>query len=137
MIKRNFHAALNKRGSLLLEALLSVIILSVSITMIIQSMTASLRAVKYSIHYTKASILMENKMVGLLQKGAAEPGAGESGDFDFPYENYQYSLSVEPSDAGTGDDHIKLSDVQLRVSWMAGGKEKGVSVGTYMPERIE
>ena len=62
----------NRRGSILLEALLSVVILSVSMTVIIQSMTSSLRAMEYSANYTMAIVLLENKIIDLILQNSVE-----------------------------------------------------------------
>ena len=47
----------DQRGSLLIEVLAYVVILSTALTFIIQSMTASLRAIQYGAGYTTAIIL--------------------------------------------------------------------------------
>ena len=65
-MKKKRPANTGKRGSILLEALLSVLIISVSITTIIQSMVSSLRATVFSVDYSKATLLMENKMNDLI-----------------------------------------------------------------------
>lgn len=54
-----------ERGSMLLEALLSTIILSASITIIIYSMISSLRASKYTADHSVALILTDNKINNL------------------------------------------------------------------------
>ncbi len=53
------------QGSILIEALLSTVILSVSITIIIHSMISSLRAEKYAADYSLALILTDNKVNNL------------------------------------------------------------------------
>ena len=56
----------SKRGSLLLEVLLSIVILSTSVTVIIQAMTSSLRAMAYSVQYAKIANVLENEMIDLI-----------------------------------------------------------------------
>ena len=62
------YKKLQKRGSFLVEVLLTVVILSVSLTIIIQSLVSSLRAISYSANYSSAILSAENKMFELLQQ---------------------------------------------------------------------
>ena len=117
----------NNKGSFLLEALLSVVILSVSITMIIQSMTASFRAMVYSGQYTAALILLENKMSDVIRKGFISAGLDEEDDFPEPYQRYRYFLRTNPS-----DEDQKINEVSLAVEWAAGKRKNRVGLTTYL-----
>lgn len=120
---------LNKGGSILLEALLSVVILSVSITLIIQSMTGSYRAMVYSGQYMTALILLENKMSDAIRGGYINTGLAEQGDLSGSSGKYRYFLRTYPSD-GEGQEHI--SEVDLGVEWAAGKRKNRINLKTYL-----
>ena len=118
-----------KRGSLLLEAILSIVILSISITVIIQSMTSTLRANMYSSDFTQAILLGENKIVELIQKGFVESGLREKGEFEDSHLQYKYFLMTDPAQT-TGKD--KINFVDLDVTWKSGSKVNKIKLETYL-----
>ena len=122
------------QGSLLLEALLSVVILSVSITLIIQSMVASLRASVYSTGYTMALNLLENKMYTLIQQGAQEEGFTEEDFLGDEEDHYTYVLSTESADQ-IGSENI--NKLKLKAIWQKGRKNNAIALETYLFKSIE
>lgn len=119
----------NKRGSFLIEALLSVAILSVSLTLIIQSMTDSLRAMHQSTDYTAAVFLLDNQMVGLIQKGFVGADIEETGNFESPFEEYEYDLRTK----SLADETLKdLNEVHLRIRWGTENKRKSMDLVSYL-----
>ena len=129
--KLNIKKTLWKRpkGSLLIEALLAVVILSTSITIIIQSMTASLRASDASKSYSLALILLENNMYDLIQQGFIDSNLRKQGNFPEPYEQYKYELETTPYDGVEGNH---LNTVNLKVSWVSGRKNNAIIVQSYL-----
>ena len=126
-IKNCFHKS--SKGSLLIEALLAVVILSTSVTLIIQSMTASLRASDASKSYSLALILLENNIFDLMQHGFVDSNFRKEGNFHEPYEQYKYELETVPYD-GVEGNHI--NKVNLKVSWVSGRRNNVVAVQTYL-----
>ena len=118
----------NENGSLLVEALLSVVILSVSITLIIQSMASSLRATVYNGEYTNALFLMENKLFDIVRKEKLDARMIGERQFDAPFEKYQYSLTTEPV-TETEDSHI--SNINVGISWQTGRRDNHIEVDTF------
>lgn len=118
-----------RKGSLLIEALLSVVVLSVGITMIIQAMTSSLRAATYSTEYTKALILLENKMFELIQKGIIQTGKNEKESFPAPYEKYESNLITKKASA---ENASELNEVLLEILWRSGRKNNRIQLTTYL-----
>ncbi len=106
------------KGSLLLEALLSVVILSVSIALIVQSMTTGLRAAAFSQDATAALIELVNFMTRLKRPGP--PPA-----LDEPGENTRYSLDFE------GADESDLKRLDVSIHWVSGTKKQSIDVSTY------
>lgn len=121
-----------RKGSLLLEALLAVVILSVSITLIIQSMIASLHAGAVSADYSQAMILLENKMAESLQKPSIESGLVQEGRFEAPFGKFGYALESESL-----EDQPNLNKVHLEVIWKNKEITKSLALETYASNRKE
>ena len=141
----------DKKGSLLLEALLSVVILSVSLTVIIQSLTTSLRAVTYSSDYTTALFLIDNKMFDLIRKGFIEKDLNEEGQFPQPFDKFQYTVKAEggqvhktmmgkktkknvtitTGEIAEGETNI-INKVNLTIQWGSDKRKNSISVDTYL-----
>lgn len=113
------------KGSLLLEALLTVVILSTSLTFIIQGLTASQRAVVYSTDYIMAGMLLENKLFELIQNGSIAAYLSQEEGFPAPYERFQYFLETRP---WQGEDSQNLNEVILTVSWQKGKKKSQIEI---------
>ncbi len=118
-----------KAGSLLLESLLAIVILSVALVLLIQSMTASLRAARYSSDFSVAVVLAENKMYDLLQKGFVENNFQDGGHYDFPFDKYEYTVSA--ADSGQTQDE-GLNQTDIKVSWKSGSKNNSFKIATFL-----
>ena len=116
-----------RKGSVLLEALLSVVILSVGITVIVQSMTASLRASMVSSDYSKAMYLLDNKMTEYVQALSTGHIFSEENKFSEPFDKFSYSLKADPL-----DDKPNLNKIHLEVDWKNQNIEKTIALETYL-----
>jgi Tfp pilus assembly protein PilV len=112
----------NPRGSLLLEALLGVVILSTSITVVIQAMTQSLRAEIYSREASLSSIYLDNLLSELRVNPSKEPELT-------PEESEKYKVDLELQDG----EHWK--EANLKLSWTSGQKTQSIVASTYLPVR--
>lgn len=120
----------NKRGSLLVEALVTLVIMAVGLTVIIQSFLSSFRASTQVEGYSLACILLEDKMNDLLQIGFIAGDAQEEGSFPEPYENFRYRIKTE--NIREGDQEGLLNRVNLEVLWASGKRNRSVQVVTYL-----
>ncbi|MDO8580571.1 MAG: hypothetical protein Q7S13_03735 [Candidatus Omnitrophota bacterium] len=102
-------------------------ILSVSLTLMIQSMTAGLRAIHYTSDYTIAQILLDNKLQELIQKGSTDAGQNKTESFEAPFDRYEYSLMTTSSDLSEA-----LVNVRADISWMSGKRKNNISAQTYL-----
>lgn len=118
-----------RKGALLLEVLLSVVILSAGLTVMIQAMTSGLRSQVYSTDYTTAVILLENEMFELLIKGAAAPDSFREGTFPAPHEKYRYRIDARDS---TVPGREAMSEIAGRVSWASGKRNNEVTLETLL-----
>ena len=134
-----------------METLLSIIIAAVSLTVIIQSLTSSLRALSYIKDFTTAVILVDNKMFDLINKSFIQKDLNEEGSFPFPYDKFRYKVqaqdgnlhqvivkkttqkNVRVTTEATAEDHTNLlNKVKLTIQWPVGQKERSLSVETYL-----
>jgi len=101
----------NNKGLFLVEVLLTVALLSVGLTFIIRSYVSGLRASVYTTDYSMATILLENKMSDLIQRGFIEDGLREEQYFEKPYEKFKYELEVQnvEDNGGAGLDWLQLN----------------------------
>ena len=121
---------LNKKGSLIVEALLTISILAVGLTFVIRSYVSSLRAAAYTADYTMAVFLLENKMHDIRLTGDINSGAVQEENFPAPFEKYSYRLQANDA-AGSGEPN-SLKEIVLAVMWASGLKSNSVSLTTYL-----
>lgn len=111
-------------GSTLLEVLLSVMILSISISLIIQSMTASVRAINDTIQYGTALNFLENQATHLVYEKLID---GEIDPLSSPdAQKYQKRIS-----RSTADWSDKVEESTVTISWVAGRITKNLQATTY------
>ena len=116
-------------GFILIEAVLSVVIIAVSLTLILQSFTGAYRAAALNVDYTKALILLENQMSLITRTGFIEAGARQEGDDHVPLERFHYDLEAEPS---LSDVKGEINQVKLNIAWKSGVNSKHISLITYL-----
>ncbi len=128
---------LNCRGSILIEVLLSVVILATCISIILQAMTSSLRAVRFSSSYTQAMIILDNKMGDILKKGSILPNLKDGGSLDEPFDHFQYevlSRGYKEQAMPQTTDVNDLNEVELSVLWGNDDLKKKLTVHTLSLE---
>ena len=121
---------LNKRGSLLIEALLAISILSIALTLIVNSFLSSFRASVYAKDYTLATILLENKLCELKEKGFIADGVHEEENFAQPHEKFRYHL--ESKNVNNDDQRGVFNEVKLSVTWPSGRRSNNITLVTYL-----
>ncbi len=120
----------DKKGLLLVEVMVTIVILAGGLTLIVQSFMSALRAGVYATDYSLATLLAEDKMTQLLQAGRVKDGLYQEEKFSEPNEKFQYKLTTKNIPAG--NQKGLLDEVELVVSWEAGAKERNLRVVTYM-----
>jgi len=117
-----------RRGSFLIEVLLTIVILSVGLTLIVQSMISGARAMARNSQYTAALLLAENKIFEFLNDAPGET-ARQEGQFPEPFSQYAYLLDIP--EAGQREKGLKIREVDLKVGWGVRGGQKSISLATY------
>ncbi len=125
---RMSHPA-RRRGSLLIEALLSIVILSTALTFMIQAMTSSLQAMHYGAGYTTALILLDNQMCDLLRKRTVASAFSETKDLTESAVTYHYTLQSGSWDAATDQG---INQVDAKIAWRSGKKDNTISLSTLL-----
>ena len=127
---RYLISKLNRKGSLLVEALLAISILSIGLTLIIQSFLSSVRATVYAADYSLATILLENKMSDLIEKGFIGDSIDEEGFLEGPNEKFRYHLETHNMETQGGS--ANLNQVKLSILWSSGRKTNSILLTTYL-----
>jgi Tfp pilus assembly protein PilV len=126
--KSYFKMATEQSGSLLIEALLSTVILSVSLTLIIQSMVMSLRSKNHVRDYIQAVILAESTMAQTLFKADQLDLSGSEGKFDEPFEKYKYKMTYDDK----AMDSENLKELNLNITWQSGRRKNALPLISYI-----
>ncbi len=113
----------------MIEVLLSVVILSTALTLVIQSMTASLRSIQYGAGYTTALILLDNQMCEWLRKETIRSGTREIKDLAESGTMYRYTAQAEPLDPAVDQG---IERVEAAIEWRSGKKDNQIFVTTFL-----
>lgn len=118
-----------RRGSILVEAILAIIILAICLTLIIQSMTGSLRASKYAGDYTLAVIAAENEMFDRIEKSFIASGIRDTTTDVVAGRSFDTQIETQ---AVVGAENDKINQVSLDVKWISGKRKNQFGVFTYL-----
>lgn len=122
----------NQRASLIVEALLTIMILSVVLTMVIRSIVSAARASSYTADYTIGLTLLENALFEARRDAMREFDQSREGDFKRPFDGYRYQIRGNALDEG------KLKNLfasTAAVSWGVEGRKRNLSMDTFMLKR--
>jgi len=119
-------------GFVLMEVLVSVAILSVGITVLLQSIISSLDANRLTQEYTRAIFLAESKMWDLEHQYAfkEDMDTGDSyGDFDPPFHDFGWRTEIEAM-----DEEVEYS-LRVKVTWVHRSIEQEYALESLVPMR--
>lgn len=119
------------RGFTLLEVMVSMAILGIALTCILQLFSGGLDSVKRSGDYTKALLYAKEKMDEVISSNYLTEGE-ESGESDD--KNYKWHMEIMPAEFQQEEEYknltLKIYELTLRVSWVGTGKERNVELNT-------
>ena len=121
---RSKETRLGKKGFLLLEVLVSVIIITVGLVYIIRSFSMSTRAIATSRDYIKAASLMEDKLWELEQARQVERGE-DKGYFD---DERKFTWEIKAEE----EEESPVNKMELDVSWKRRERSQSISLVTYI-----
>lgn len=122
----------DRAGFVLMEVLVSVAILVVGVTVLLQSIITSLDANRMTQEYTQAIFLAEGQMWRLEREYAYKfdkPTGEDFGEFRPPFQHYSWRSRIE------ADDQAVEYRIELSILWMHRGKELQYSLETVVPMR--
>jgi len=108
----------------LLEALLAVVIFSVSITVIVHSLASSVRAVSEAARYQEALNVLEN-IVTDLKTSSRYPEAG-----GYKVDGREYTVEIE-SAALTAENKKDLNLVAVKIAWKTNQRNEQIVADIY------
>lgn len=114
-----------RKGSLLLEAILSVLIMSVCLVLVIQGFMTVVRATRESDGYARAVFAGENMIFALMQTmTTAAPWNAD----EIPRDpNQTILMTKQPRESGG-----LLEEVDLEIQWRTGSKSKSLFLSTLL-----
>jgi general secretion pathway protein I len=133
------HRVTYRTGFTLIEVVVAIAILSVGLTVIIELFAGGLRLARVSEEYTKAVNYGRIKMEEIAVKPKMEEGS-EEGKFD---ETFRWQVGVKKVDVLPIEKKpdfevpVELFQIQVKVTWKSGSKERSTSVETYKTIRVE
>lgn len=114
-----------RKGSLLLEAILSVLIMSVCLVLVIQGFMTVVRATRESDGYARAVFVGENMIFALMQTMTTT--APWNAD-EIPRDpNQTIRMTKQPRESGG-----LLEEVDLEIQWRTGSKSKSLFLSTLL-----
>jgi type II secretory pathway pseudopilin PulG len=116
------------KGSILIEALAAVAIVGVSLALIMESFAGNFRATVLDQEYTKALVLLENRLDRAFQQNIKEVAAADE-PCPAPLDRFHYHAKLESLDS---PDAGNLKRLEVTVSWPSGKKDRELSVVTYI-----
>lgn len=111
--------------------MVSVAILGIALTVVMQLFSGGLTSAEKSGEYTKGVLYAKDKMDELLSSLEFLPGEYSG---DFPEKNYRWRVEIKPATLSAGDGYKDLPgdiyELALKVYWMSAGKERSIELNT-------
>jgi len=115
---------MNRKGIILVEAIIAVVIMAISLTVIMQSLLGSYRSVTLQKDYTQALLMVENRLAKYWFNGqdVDETGASKS------LSKFTYQSTIAERD-------MSLKTAALTIQWPVGNGQRKLSVSSlvYVP----
>lgn len=116
----------NKDGFVLLEAILSVVIVSICLTFIAQSLLTNFRTGTRFQETVRSLIVMENNLGVMCATGASDDLLNtDPQPLEAPYDKF-----MESAQANTINDHLK--NIELKLNWPAGQNQGRLDISTVI-----
>ncbi len=111
-------------GFTLVEVMVSVTILAVCLTLILNSYVRSVKAIELSDDFFKSALLFENKLYEMHNSKVDE--GFQDGVFSDFGKRFSWKLDVVEL------EDFPIKETELEILWDQGSKEKSVSAVTYL-----
>jgi len=142
--RSNFAARRMQHAFTLIEVMISVAILSVALTLIIQAFAQSLNILRIAQDNLTATLIVGNKMAEAQILAKEDWSSFENGaDERFKSEDFKchWGVDVDPVEIETDEKALKeeqtLNEVKAFLSWEEGKRKGIISLATYMRSSVE
>lgn len=116
-------------GFTLIEVLVAFVVVSISVTMILQSIAKGNRVIALSNEYNRVTIVAESLLTGITAADSWAHGVDLSSDLVPP--GFQWDYSIEPyADAEPFNDDHGLYEIELLVKWNSPVGERQLALKT-------
>jgi len=122
----------NSNGSVLIEAILSVVILSTGLTLIVRSMATAVKGEQRMAEYATAIVLADNVMFEVLRKGKTDALLSQSAEFEEPFARFRYELNTSALSYPQYEEGA-VNEVRLHL-FKSPADEQVVAVTTHLPD---
>jgi prepilin-type N-terminal cleavage/methylation domain-containing protein len=121
------YKKLYKKGFTLLEVLVATAVLSIAITVILQLFSANIRNIAVSDDYVKAVTKAHIKMREILD----ESDITDKTYSEITNDGYKVDVSISEIAKDRSENlNVKLFEIDLKLSWLKGNKEKFINLKT-------
>lgn len=117
------------RGFTLIEILVAMMILSISLTLILQLFSGGLKSAGISEKYTRAVFYAKEQMEAVLLAEEFESGTWK-GEFDDEFGWKTDIVRLEPSEEEKDRLPLDIFSITVTVSWNEGADEKNFQIST-------
>lgn len=124
----NLRRQKRNKGYLLLEAVATIAVIAIGLTVILRSFASSFRASKVSQEYFTAASFLKDKMWTLEEKARREGGLEESETSEnIPDSGYVMEIRVKRL-----SETDPLNEVRAGVTWKSGNRDEKIEVATFL-----
>ncbi|GEM_PF-2821861 len=120
----------NRRGSLLVEVLLTVVVLSISLNILIGGLLAGYRVTLLNSDYCQAMTLLENQMSRWRSQDYHDISVTNNLALE-SQEKFHLDFNIEPA---SFDQEQSLKYLNAVLSWKAGAKTMRIPLSTYFTQ---
>lgn len=137
-MRRKDQRMKGRRGSLLIESLLAIMILSMGIALIVKSMSQSLRSLASADMYTDVFLLSDSEMIQLMQTQKSIVTNTNPVSFSSPYEAYSYRVGTvdanQTAEVSAEEEGLQagIAPVSLELLWKQGSKSNRFKLDSYV-----
>jgi type II secretion system protein I len=117
----------NRKGFTLLEVLVSLALMAIAVTLLMQLFSADLRAISRSGDLTWASVMADARIKKIVDELSPDAASWS----EVTQDGYRMDVSIsEALNERTESLPFKLMEVSLTVGWTEGRKEKSLRLNT-------
>ncbi len=120
-------------GFSLLEILVAFSILALSLGVLLNIFSTAMRGVGLGEEYSKAASLLDGRLAALGSEIPVESGSQSGSEGDGEGQEYRWQITLNPFgefDQFQALGELELFQVDVEVTWEAGGRQRRIAVST-------